>query len=192
MFIVMIGRPGVGKGTQSKRLADHLGALHIATGDLLREARGQGTPIGLRVAELIDRGDLVPDELVMDLVRAHLQAIANVRGCIFDGIPRTLPQGKLLDELLAEFDRKVDLAIKLEANEEEVVQRMLRRAALEGRADDTPETIHYRMQVYAEQTYPLIEYYRQQGILATIDGLGTPDEVFDRLRECVSSVAERS
>jgi adenylate kinase len=190
MYIVMMGRPGVGKGTQAKRLAEHQRAQHIATGDLLRDARRDGTPLGLRAAELMDRGDLVPDELVMGLVRERLQD-AELVGCIFDGIPRTLEQGKMLDELLAEFDSHVGLAIELEADEEEVTGRMLKRAELEGRADDTPETIKHRMAVYAEQTHPLVEYYRERGVLAELDGLGTPDEVFGRIRDCVGAAPSR-
>ncbi|MBP89795.1 MAG: adenylate kinase [Planctomycetaceae bacterium] len=184
MYVVLIGRPGVGKGTQSKRLAELLGSQHIATGELLRDAQRQGTPLGKQVGELIDNGNLVPDELVIDLVRERLEDASANQGCIFDGIPRTVHQAGLLENLLVERGDRVGLAMELVVPEQLATDRMLQRAKAEGRADDTPETIKHRMQVYTEQTHPLVNYYQQAGVLQSLDGSGSPDEVFEVIKTC--------
>ena len=189
MYVVLIGRPGVGKGTQSKRLASFLGLQHITTGELLRDATRQGTDLGKRVSTLIDAGDLVPDDLVMDLVRERLLE-AGGSGCIFDGIPRTLHQADLLADLLAEAGDQIDLAMELMVHEEEAVKRMLHRAEEENRPDDNLETIKHRMAVYAEQTEPLLSYYRGKGVLQSLDGAATPDEVFDLIKACAVQAQE--
>jgi len=188
MYVVLIGRPGVGKGTQSKRLAALLGAMHIATGELLRDAVRNNSPVGERVAELIDGGNLVPDELVMDLVRERLDDAAAHKCIIFDGIPRTAHQAELLENLLAERGERVDLALELVVAEELATERMLQRAQAEGRPDDTPVTIKHRMQVYGAQTHPLVEHYRQQGVLQCLDGSGSPDQVFEAIKTCALQV----
>jgi len=165
-------------------LAALLGSQHVATGELLRDATRQGSTLGKQVAELIDNGNLVPDKLVMDLVRERLNDGAARGGCIFDGIPRTAQQADLLDQLLAERGERVDLAMELVVPEELATQRMLQRAREEGRADVTPKTIKHRMQVYGEQTLPLVEHYRQKGVLESLDGSGSPDEVFEVIKTC--------
>lgn len=184
MYVLMIGRPGVGKGTQSKRLAEFLGSPHITTGEVLRDAVRAGSELGNRVSQLIDRGNLVPDELVMELVREKLRESDPALGCIFDGIPRTVQQAELLASLLADQGAQIDLAMELVVAEDLATQRMLHRAELEGRADDNPETIRHRMEVYAEQTEPLVEYYRQKGVLQSLDGSGSPEEVFELIKAC--------
>lgn len=188
MYVVLIGRPGVGKGTQSKRLAELLGVLHIATGDLLRDAQREDSPLGKRIAEAIDNGNLVSDALVMDLVRQRLNDEAASKGCIFDGIPRTTQQADLLDELLAESGEGVGLALELVVDEELATNRMLQRAHEEGRPDDTPATIKHRMQVYLDQTHPLVDYYQKRGVLHSLDGSGSPDDVFEAIKSCALQV----
>ncbi len=186
MLIVFIGPPGSGKGTQAKRLLQHLGIAHLSTGDLLREAKAAGTPIGKLAAQYMDQGRLAPDSLVLDLVDQKLREPQFAKGCLFDGFPRTLAQGCSLDASLAKRGTPLNLALELRADENELVSRMLKRAALEGRADDTPQTIAHRFEVYRQQTEPLLDYYRFKGILSIIDAMGTPDEVFERIKVAVA------
>jgi adenylate kinase len=187
MFIVFVGPPGAGKGTQCKRLIEHVQIPHLSTGDIFRQAIKEGTPLGTQASQFIDRGELVPDELVVGIVTERMGQADCRTGCLLDGFPRTVTQAKALDEYLASQTSKLDLVLQLDAPREELERRMLERAKLENRADDTPETIANRMEVYRSETEPLIEYYRDRGVLCTINGLGTPDEVFTRIRECVDS-----
>lgn len=187
MLIVFIGPPGAGKGTQAKRLLEYLGIPHLSTGELLREAKHADSAVGRLAAQYMDGGRLVPDPLVLTMVGEKLREAKFANGCLFDGFPRTLQQARSLDESLAQRGTPLDLVLELKADENELIARMLKRAAAERRADDNPETIAQRMEVYRKQTAPLLEYYRQQGKLATIDALGTPDEVFERIRKIVDS-----
>ena len=171
MLVVFIGPPGSGKGTQSKRLVEHLGIVHLSTGDMLRQAIQQGTELGRLADQYMSDGKLVPDETVIGIVDQRLDNADCQTGCLFDGFPRTLPQAEAL-----------------KADEAELQQRMLERAKIEHRPDDTPQTISQRMQVYHQQTEPLLEFYSLKGLLKTIDGMGTPDEVFTRIRDCVDSL----
>lgn len=181
MFIVLLGPPGVGKGTQCRRMAAELRVPHISTGDMLRQAIESDTPLGREVAELIALGRLVPDSVVLDIVAERLELPDCHDGCLFDGFPRTLAQAEGLDRLLARQYRPLDLAIELRGDDEALMQRMLRRAKLENRADDTPTTIRERMRIYHRQTEPLVAYYARNYLLRTVDAMGTPDEVFDRI-----------
>jgi len=185
MLIVFIGPPGAGKGTQAKRLLSYLGIGHLSTGDLLREAKATGTPLGKLAAQYMDQGRLVPDSLVLDLVDEKLRESRFAKGCLFDGFPRTLAQARALDESLGKRGTPLCLVLELRADEEELINRMLRRSEEERRADDNPQTIAHRMEVYHQQTEPLIDYYRFKGILSIIDGMGTPDEVFERIKAAI-------
>jgi adenylate kinase len=187
MLIVFIGPPGAGKGTQSKRLLSYLGIPHLSTGELLREAKRGDTSVGRLAAQYMDDGRLVPDPLVLKMVGEKLQEPAFGRGCMFDGFPRTLQQAVSLDESLEHRGTPLSLVIELKADENELISRMLKRAAAEKRVDDNPQTIAQRMEVYRKQTAPLLEYYRQQGKLVSVDALGSPDEVFGRIKQAVDA-----
>jgi adenylate kinase len=185
MLIVFIGPPGAGKGTQAKRLLAYLNIPHLSTGDLLREAKDKGTSLGALAAQYMDHGRLVPDPLVLAMVAEKLQEPQFTQGCLFDGFPRTVPQARSLDDSLGRRGTPLSLALELRADEDELITRMLKRAAAERRPDDNPETIAHRMEVYRQQTAPLLDYYRFRGVLVPVDAMGTPDEVFDRIKSAV-------
>ena len=187
MLIVFIGPPGAGKGTQSKRLLSYLQIPHLSTGELLREAKAQDTSLGRLAAQYMDHGRLVPDPLVLEMVGECLNRPQYAQGCMFDGFPRTLQQAKSLDESLTQRGTPLTLALEMRADESELILRMLKRAAAEKRVDDNPETIAQRMDVYKKQTAPLLDYYQKRGILTTIDALGSPDEVFERIKTVVDA-----
>jgi len=187
MRIVFIGPPGAGKGTQAKRLIEHLSIVHLSTGDMLRQARADETELGKQAGECMDKGALVPDELVVGIVVERISQDDCAAGCLFDGFPRTIAQAESLDANLDKLGTPLDMVLALECDEAELTRRMLERAKLEGRSDDTPETIANRMKVYGEQTAPLLDYYSIQGKLVKIDGMGTPDEVFARIQQCVDA-----
>jgi len=181
MYVILLGPPGCGKGTQSQRLIDLLEVPHLSTGDMLRQAKKQQSPLGLRIAECIDQGRLVSDELIMEIVADRIAQPDCARGCLFDGVPRTLAQAAKLDEMLAERGAAIAHVFELVVDREELLRRMLDRAKKEGRADDNEETIRRRMDVYATETRPLVDYYGQRGNLRQIEGTGTPADVFQRI-----------
>lgn len=185
MYVLLIGPPGAGKGTQARRLVKVLQIAHLSTGDMLREVCQRGGALGKEVADCLSQGRLLSDELVVDIVRNRLAASDCRRGCLLDGFPRTLDQAEALDGLLQERRGALDMAIELRADEAELTRRMLQRAQLEGRSDDCPETIRRRLQVYRLQTAPLLKFYARRGQLQTVDGLGAPDEVFERIMGCL-------
>jgi adenylate kinase len=178
MRIVFIGPPGAGKGTQSLRIAEHLNLPYLSTGEVLRQAREEGTEIGLRAAEYLDAGKLVPDDLVVQLVAGRLCTGECRVGYLFDGFPRTQAQAEALDKLLlTDCSGKLDAAVEFAIPEDVLLERLSKR----GRTDDSEETIRQRLRLYAELTEPLASYYAKRGILKRIDAVGTPDEVFARL-----------
>ncbi|WP_425615152.1 adenylate kinase [Anatilimnocola sp. NA78] len=185
MLIVFIGPPGAGKGTQSKRLLEYLQIPHLSTGELLRGK--QASPLGRLAAQYMDKGQLVPDPIVLSMVGEELDKPNFVNGCMFDGFPRTIQQAKSLDDSLRQRGTPLDIVIELRADESELVSRMLRRATAENRPDDTPETIGRRMEVYHRQTAPLLDYYRLQGLLTTVDAMRPTDQVFETIREAVDN-----
>ena len=182
MRVLILGPQGSGKGTQAKRIAAAHGVPHVATGDILRSAVANRTALGLRVQPILERGDLVPDELMIDLIRERL---AGEEGFVLDGFPRTLAQAEALDVMLDEIDKPLDTVILLEVSDEEATVRMRGRAVEEGRADDTPEVIANRLRLYHELTNPVVELYRAAGELVEIDGEQTMDEVFTAIEEAL-------
>lgn len=185
MLMVFIGPPGVGKGTQAQRVSAHLGVPHLSTGELLREAKEAGTSWGVAAGQYMDAGQLVPDDLVVTMVAQRIDQPDCRKGCLLDGFPRTLPQGEALDQLLRERIRRLDVVVALDAPDDELVRRLIARAEIEHRPDDTPKTIVRRIEIYHERTEPLLAYYKRRGVLETVPGLGTPDEVFQRVAACV-------
>jgi len=178
---LLLGPPGAGKGTQAALLIEKMAVPQISTGDMLREAVAEGTEIGLIAKTCMDRGELVSDEIVIGVARERLAKDDASRGFILDGFPRTAAQAAALDEMLGELGQKLELCVAIAVDEEALVQRLLKRAEIEGRADDNEETIRNRMRVYREQTEPLLDYYRGKGILAEVEGSGTVEDVAERI-----------
>jgi len=185
MRIVFIGPPGVGKGTQCKRLVEYLGIPHLSTGEMLREVKRQDTALARWVSSYVDGGRLAPDHLVMRIVAQRLAVADCEQGCLFDGFPRTLVQAQLLDETFTKTGRRLDLVLDLQAQEEELVARILKRAQQEHRADDTVETIRQRLHVFQTQTAPLLEYYQRRSLLSSVDGMQSAEIVFSQIKEAV-------
>jgi adenylate kinase len=179
--LIILGAPGSGKGTQGALLSTRLAIPKISTGDLLRAAVRDGTPLGRKARGFMDQGLLVPDEIILGLIGEVLHSEAAKRGVIMDGFPRTLPQAEAVDRLLAPLGRQVDRVLLIDVSEEELIDRMVKRAAIEGRADDTPETIRRRQEVYREQTAPLIAFYDRRNLVTRVNGLGTIEEIAERM-----------
>jgi len=179
--LLIVGPPGAGKGTQAEILASAFGIPAISTGDIFRANIKAGTPLGLQVQEIVAGGGYVPDSLTNAIVQDRLHQADAADGFLLDGYPRTADQVIELDRILAETDAQLDAVVQLVADKDEVVARLLKRAAEQGRADDTEEVIRHRQDVYLEQTEPLIAAYTARGLVAEVDGLGTVDEVAARV-----------
>jgi len=178
--VVFLGPPGAGKGTQAVRIAEKYNVPHISTGDILRAAVKEGTELGKLAKSYMDRGELVPDDVIIGIIRERLsQPDVKERGFILDGFPRTIAQAEALDELLAEMELPLDKVIYLNVDDEEIVKRLLAR----GRADDTEEVIRNRLKVYREQTAPLVDYYTEKGLLVEICGVGEIEEITKKIEE---------
>lgn len=184
MNIILFGPPGAGKGTQAKRLQDEFNIPHLSTGDIFRSAIKNKTPLGVKVKSILDSGELVPDETVVDLVADELNKDKYQDGYILDGFPRTVVQAKAFDEFLKDNNETLDAFISLSVPEQELIQRILDRG--EGRTDDTEEKIKTRLEVYRNETKPVMEYYEKQGKVQEINGLGSIDEIFDRIKEALN------
>jgi adenylate kinase len=214
--VVLLGPPGAGKGTQAKRIAAAFQLLHISTGDMLRDEVAKGTGLGQRAKEYMNRGELVPDELVGKMLSKLLHSRRGALGCVYDGYPRTTAQEELLEDLLAELNRRVDVVLYLRLPDRELLARITGRrscpscgavyhvatqppkkegicdacgTALVQREDDTAPVVRERLKVYRKHTAPLLKLYQDRGILCEVDGAVNPDEVFKRLRESMGSVA---
>jgi adenylate kinase len=212
--LILLGPPGAGKGTQRERLAADFGLAEIATGDLLREAVREGTELGQKAKSIMDAGDLVPDDLMLDLIREKIDEEEAQDGFILDGFPRTLPQAEGLQEMLDELGRSLTAALHIDVSDDEVVRRLSGRRvcpkghtyhvefdppkhegrcdqdgqALEQRDDDKPETVRHRLATYHEQTEPLIAYYDDRGLLRPFDGARDPTEVHDHVRATLATL----
>jgi len=183
---IIFGPPGSGKGTQAKRIENEFNLSHLSTGQILRAEVKRGTEIGQEVARSMAAGDLVPDDLIVSIVRQRLPASEKGAGVLLDGFPRTIQQAQALDEMLAEEGHRVDFVIALDVPEKDLVDRILRRAAVEGRADDTEEAIAERMHEYHKLTEAVLDHYRKEGVrVEVVDGTGDPDAVFERIRRAI-------
>lgn len=178
--VLLMGPPGAGKGTQASLLAESHGLVKLSTGDMLRANVRDGTELGRRAKSLMDEGVLVPDDIIIEMVRAELERLRPVR-VLLDGFPRTTAQAEALDGLLEELGAPIDAVVVLSVDSDELIRRLLGRARAEGRSDDNEDTIRTRMQVYQEQTRPLLDYYRSAGKLHRVDGVGSQAEVLGRI-----------
>lgn len=185
--LLLIGPPGAGKGTQAVELSNAYGIPAISTGDIFRANVSGGTPLGVQAKAFMDRGEYVPDSLTNDLVRDRLAQSDVAEGFLLDGYPRTIEQVRELDVMLADAGTQLDAVVLLTADTDEVVTRLLKRATEQGRADDTEDVIRRRLEVYAEQTAPLIEVYGDRGLVAEVNGLGTVEEVTERIRQALAA-----
>ena len=185
--LLLIGPPGAGKGTQAALLSEHFSVPAISTGDIFRYNVKNQTPLGVEAKGFMDRGEYVPDSLTNALVRDRLSHEDAKKGFLLDGYPRTIDQVHELDSILADSGRKLDVVVQLTADNEELVRRLAKRAEIEGRADDTPEVIRRRLEVYDSQTAPLIDVYASRGLVAMIDGLGEIDDVTARIVEALNA-----
>ena len=185
MFVLFLGAPGSGKGTQGRILAERLGLPKITTGDLLRAAVQAGTLLGREAKKFMDDGKLVPDPIILSLIKEELAKSAAQQGAILDGFPRTAPQAELVDRTLGERGQRLNHILLLDVPEEELVRRMTARAAQEGRSDDSPEAIKTRLQVYQRDTAPLIAHYAQRGIVHRVPGTGTIDEIATEIKRVI-------
>lgn len=184
--IVLFGPPGAGKGTQSEKMIEAFNLVHLATGDMLRQEIAEGSELGRKAKELIDEGKLVPDEVVIGMIEQRLKAYPNASGFIFDGFPRTEAQAESLDKLAHQQNTEIDAMIALQVPEEELVKRLLERGKSSGRSDDSDENvIRNRIQEYEDKTATLADYYDKQGKYYPIEGVGSVDEIFERISQVV-------
>ncbi|MDR1938803.1 MAG: adenylate kinase [Tannerellaceae bacterium] len=184
--VVIFGAPGSGKGTQSELIIKEFGLDHISTGEVLRTEIRNETEVGKIAGEYIDKGQLVPDELIIDILAKTLDSKKRSNGVIFDGFPRTIPQAEALKEILNERGTDIAVVINLEADEDELVSRLLARGKLSGRSDDNLETIQSRLNVYHLQTAPLMEYYKKEGKHCSVRGTGTVESIFEQIKNIVT------
>jgi adenylate kinase len=185
--LLIVGPPGAGKGTQAARIAEHLDIPTISTGDIFRMNIANGTELGTQVKAVVDAGDYVPDTLTNALVTDRLNKADTAGGFLLDGYPRTPDQVRYLDELLSSHGHSLDAVLRLVADKDEIVRRLRLRALEQGRADDSEEAIRHRQEVYLRETEPLVAMYRDQGLLIEVDGLGTPDEVTERVLQALAA-----
>jgi adenylate kinase len=190
MRLIFMGPPGAGKGTQAQRVAARHGIPAISTGDIFRANVGQGTELGRKAQEYMDAGEYVPDEVTNLMVRDRIAEPDAEPGFLLDGYPRTLAQVEELDDMVRHTGHKLDAAVVLTVDDEELISRLLARAKSDGRTDDTEEVVRRRQQVYAEQTAPLIDVYRERGVLLEVDGMGEVDVVTERIFAALEGVSQ--
>ncbi|GAK37129.1 MAG: adenylate kinase [Bacteroides graminisolvens] len=186
--VVIFGAPGSGKGTQSERIVEKFGINHISTGDVLRAEIKNGTELGKTAKGYIDQGQLIPDELMIDILASVFDSFKDSKGVIFDGFPRTIAQAGALKQMLADRGQAVSVMLDLDVPEEELMTRLIKRGQESGRADDNEETIKKRLLVYHSQTAPLIDWYKNEGVYKHIQGLGTMDGIFADICKAIENV----
>jgi adenylate kinase len=186
--LILFGPPGSGKGTQSDKIVEKFGLFHLSTGNLLRQAIAGKTPLGLEAKNFMDKGQLVPDEVVIAMIGTCIEKHADTKGFLFDGFPRTIAQAEALDRLLSYQKSPISKVLALDVDEDELVKRLMKRGETSGRSDDTNEdVIRKRFSVYRNETEPVAEYYKGQGKLERIKGVGTIDEIFDALSQSIEA-----
>jgi len=190
MRLILMGPPGAGKGTQARIVADHFGIPAISTGDIFRTNVSNGTPLGTKAQEYMDKGEYVPDEITNLMVRNRIDEPDAEPGFLLDGYPRTLSQVEELDGMIKHTGHALDASVVLTVDQDEIVARLLHRAQVEGRTDDTEDVVRRRQQVYGEQTEPLIEVYRRRGIVHEIDGMGEVEDVTKRIFDALDVVPQ--
>ena len=183
MNIILFGPPGAGKGTQAEYIINHFGIAHLSTGNMFRAAIHNKTPLGIKVKAILDSGKLVSDEIVVSLVKEETSKGVYSNGCVFDGFPRTVSQAQFFDLILAEKKTPVDALISLVVPEEELIKRILSRG--QGRPDDTKKGVKNRLSVYQNETEPVLNYYKKQGLVKVIDGTGSVESIFNRIKEAL-------
>jgi adenylate kinase len=186
--LILFGPPGSGKGTQSEKIVEKFGLIHLSTGNLLRQEIADRTPLGQEAKNFMDKGQLVPDEVVIGMIDSCLEKHADAKGFLFDGFPRTVAQAEALDKLLALKKTGICKVLALEVDEEELTRRLVRRGETSGRSDDTSEdVIRQRFSVYKKDTEPVAGYYKEQGKFEVVKGMGTVDDIFEALRSCIET-----
>ncbi|WP_182524543.1 adenylate kinase [Nocardioides dongkuii] len=190
MRLIIMGPPGAGKGTQAKFIAEHFGIPAISTGDIFRANVSEGTPLGIEAKRFMDAGEYVPDEVTNKMVRNRIDEKDAERGFLLDGYPRTVAQVEELDGMIAFTGHQLDAVLVLTVDQDEIVNRLLQRAQVEGRADDTEDVIRRRQELYVQETEPLIEVYRDRSICREVDGMGEVDEVTQRIFEALDDMPE--
>ena len=183
--MILLGPPGAGKGTQATSLIDRLGIPHVSTGDMLRAAVAAETPVGLQAKAVMESGELVSDEIVIGIAEERLSEDDAKKGFLLDGFPRTIAQAEALEGLLGKLGVELDCCLALTVDNDAIVERLLKRAEIEGRADDNEETIRERMREYDAKTAPLLDFYRSRGRLVEVDGMGTIEEVGERIKQAL-------
>lgn len=186
--VVIFGAPGSGKGTQSDKIAERYGLQHVSTGEILREEIASSTDLGKLADSYMSKGELVPDCVVIEMLEELIARNKGAKGFIFDGFPRTVPQGEALQELLQRHDESVTIVVSLEVEDEELVDRLLKRGAISGRADDNRKTIESRLRVYYRQTAPLKDFYRSKDLLKEITGIGSVESIFESITKEIDKV----
>ncbi len=189
MKAILFGPPGGGKGTQATFLVDKYNIPHISTGDILRAAVKEGTTLGKQAKLIMDKGELVSDDIIINIIKERIQQNDCKKGFLLDGFPRTITQGEALNKMLNEINTKIDYVIYIDVNDDNLIQRLLGRAQKEGRSDDNENTIKKRISVYKDQTLPLKDYYKQKGILKEINGIGTISDITKRIMDKIGEVS---
>lgn len=186
MHFIFIGPPGVGKGTQAKRICEHFGIVHLSTGDILRDEISNNSSVGQTAKTFIDGGQLVPDEVLLNIMSGRLAQDDCINGYCLDGFPRTIVQAEGLEHILSDLNQTLDAVVSIAADEEELINRLVLRGTTSGRSDDTPEIIRQRLEVYTKQTEPLITFYENLNLVKTIDGVGEINEITERIIKIVT------
>ncbi|WP_297735479.1 adenylate kinase [Nocardioides sp.] len=190
MRLIMMGPPGAGKGTQATFIAEHFGIPAVSTGDIFRANVSRGTALGVKAKEYMDAGEYVPDEVTNEMVRNRIQEPDADKGFLLDGYPRTLAQVEELDTMIKSTGHALDAVVVLTVDQDEVVERLLQRALIDGRTDDTGDVIRRRQELYGEETAPLIEVYRDRGLLIEVDGMGQVEDVTQRIFDALDVVPQ--